>query len=102
MSSGPIAIFSQQAQEHWNKYVVRSKSGCGARARQHSIRENLHDILAGMLRMLNPLVVHRRRKVRCSVCGCLGHTARAKLHHGADSILGQDDSQIMALYCSSQ
>ena len=100
-SSGPIVTFSEQSREHWNKYMVRFKSGCGACGRRHSIRENMHDILARMLQISNPLVVHRKRKVRCTVWGCLGHSARAKLHRGADSILGQDDSQITALYYSS-
>ena len=59
MSSGPIAIFSEQ--EHWNRHMVRFKSGCGAHAKQHSIRNNLHDIFALMVRTANPLVVHRRR-----------------------------------------
>ena len=36
--SGPIAQYSEQAQEHWNKFVTRYKSGSGARARQHSVK----------------------------------------------------------------
>ena len=49
MPSGPIVIFSKQAQEHWNKHVASFKSGCGTHARQRSIKENLHDILTRML-----------------------------------------------------
>ena len=102
MSPEPLVVFSEQAREHWNKHLARFKSGCGTRARQHSIKENLHDILARMLRMTNPLVVNRRRQIQCSACGCLGHTARSKLHHGVAGNLSGDDSLIMALYCFSR
>ena len=71
ISSAPIAIFSEQTQKHCKKRCIRVvyksgcdtrakvmyKSGCDTRARQHSIRENLHDILPQMLRLRNPLVV---------------------------------------------
>ena len=35
--STPIAVYSEQAQEHWNKFVTLFKSGGGARLRQHSM-----------------------------------------------------------------
>ena len=50
----------------------------------------------------NPIVVKRRRQIKCSICGCLGHTTRSKLHHNAGGPLGQDISLSMAIYPSSQ
>ena len=81
--------------------MVRSKNHCGNRAKQHSIREGLYGILPPILRLINHLVLNRLRKITCSVCGCLVHEAWSKLNRGVGVILGQDDSQIMALYCSS-
>ena len=33
---GPIVIFSEQAQKHWNEHMARFTSGCGTCARQPS------------------------------------------------------------------
>ena len=99
---GPIDVFSEQAQQHWNKHMARFKSGCGTCARQYSVEDNLYDILDRMFWMTNPLMVKRRRQIKCSLCGCLGHTARSELHCNASGPLGQDNSLIMALYPSSQ
>ena len=37
----PVAIYSEQAQEHWNKYLTKYKSGPSARERQHSVSLNV-------------------------------------------------------------
>ena len=39
--SVPVAMYSEQAQEHWNKYLTKYKSGPCARARQHDVSDNL-------------------------------------------------------------
>ena len=42
----PISVYSEQAQEHWNKNIIKYKRGCGARSRQHIIKLNLRDIVS--------------------------------------------------------
>ena len=58
--SGPIAKYSEQSQEHWNKFVNKYKSGCGARARQHGVSVNLADIFTRMLRMTHPIIASKK------------------------------------------
>ena len=80
--SGPIAQYSEQAQEHWNKQITRYKSGCGARARQHGVSVNLADIFGRMLMKTHPVVAAEKRQIRCGRCFKLGHSARSQVHHG--------------------
>ena len=80
--SGPIAQYSEQAQEHWNKFITRYKSGCGARARQHGVSVNLADILGRMLMKTHPVVAAQKRRIRCGKCYLLGHSARSRVFHG--------------------
>ena len=85
--SGPIAQYSEQAQEHWNKQISeryplrfsinRYKSGCGARARQHGVSVNLADIFGRMLMKTHPVVAAEKRQIRCGRCFKLGHSARS-------------------------
>ena len=99
MAAGqPIAVFSEQAQEHWNKNVLSYKSGGGARARQHSVRLNIRDIMARMLHMTHPVVVAKQRRIKCSVCHEYGHTARSKQKHGQQQLLKEDDILINSLF----
>ena len=79
--SGPISQYSEQAQEHWNKFVSQYKSGPGARARQHSVKLNLTDVFARMLIMTHPVVASKRRQIHCSHCHQIGHSARSITHH---------------------
>ncbi|CAL4131834.1 unnamed protein product, partial [Meganyctiphanes norvegica] len=79
--SGPIMQYSEQAQEHWNKFVSRYKSGPGARARQHGVRININDIFARMLIMTHPVVANKRRLITCSHCHQIGHSSRSLAHH---------------------
>ena len=78
---GPLSQFSEQSQEHWNKHVSRFKSGAGSRARQHSVKVNVQDIFTRMLMMTHPAITSKRRELRCSTCGELGHTARSVAFH---------------------
>ena len=99
MSKEPISVYSEQAQEHWNKHVNRFKSGCGSRARQHSVKLNLKDIMSRMLQMTHPVVVAKRRVLKCTICGDVGHTARSKTFHGqGHAIIGTDDEYINELF----
>ena len=94
----PIAIYSEQSQESWNKYVSKFKSGTGSRARQHSVKYNIQDTFARMLHMSHPAVVSKKRKIVCSVCGEIGHGARSKVHHGASGgAIGMADEELMLL-----
>ena len=70
----PIAIFSEQGSEAWNKSIRAFKSGPGARARQTSIHENTLDIFQRMMIMTNPLIATSKRQLQCSRCGKIGHT----------------------------
>ena len=81
-TDGPLAQYSEQAQEHWNKYVRRFKSGSGARARQHNVSLNIADIFSRMLCMSHPCVASKRRVITCTECGQEGHTSRSTVHHG--------------------
>ena len=78
----PIGIYSEQAQECWNKHVARFKSGCATRARQHSIKANTEDIFSRMLVMTHPVVASKRRQITCSLCGKEGHSAKSVKFHG--------------------
>lgn len=99
MSNGEaISIYSEQAQEHWNKNVRSYKSGCGSHARQHSVKLNLKDVVKRMLQVTHPVVVAKQRKLKCSICGQLGHTARSKAFHFASKVLGEDDKIINEMY----
>ena len=102
ISSTPIAIFSEQIRKHCKKRVVMYKSGFDTRARQHSIRESLHGILAHMPRLRNPLVVTDVAKSSVvSVVALvmeLGQNFIVVLVFSLVKII----LQIMALYCSSQ
>ena len=80
--NSPIAIYSEQAQENWNKHVARYKSGCGTRARQHSIKLNTADIFNRMLVRTHPLIASKRRKIVCSLCGEEGHSCKSVKIHG--------------------
>ena len=87
----PIAEFSEQSQEHWNKFVTRFKSGTGARARQHSVKVNIKDTFTRMLQMSHPLVAVKKRSITCGICGEIGHSGRSKIHHGNDKNANTDD-----------
>ncbi|CAL4224804.1 unnamed protein product [Meganyctiphanes norvegica] len=96
--SSSISVYSEQAQEHWNKFVASFKSGVGARARQHSVKVNLLDIFSRMLIMTHPVVATKHREIKCSVCNDLGHTARSKIHANSYGPYDEDQSLINDCY----
>jgi hypothetical protein len=73
----PIAIYSEQGSEAWNKHIRAFKSGPAARARQTSIQENIHDIFNRMMLQTHPKIATRKRQVQCGRCERLGHTIRS-------------------------
>ena len=94
----PIAIYSEQSQEHWNKHLSRFKSGTGARARQHSVKTNINDVFARMLHLSNPLVASKKRSITCGKCGELGHGAKSQIHHGDDNLNINEEDSLFHLY----
>ena len=73
----PIAIYSEQGSEAWNKFIRSFKSGPCARARQTSIQDNILDIFNRMMIKTHPEVASRKRQSRCTGCDKLGHTVRS-------------------------
>ena len=73
----PIAIFSEQGSEAWNKFIRSFKSGAAARARQTSIQENILDIFNRMMIKTHPQVASRKRQYKCSRCNKMGHTVKS-------------------------
>ena len=76
-NGAPIAIYSEQGSEAWNKHIRAYKSGPAARARQTSIKENLQDIFQRIMIQTDPRVASRKRQVVCNRCGKVGHTIRS-------------------------
>ena len=73
----PIAIFSEQGSEAWNKHIRAYKSGPAARARQTSIKENILDIFNRMMIKTHPKIACQKRQLVCTRCNRLGHTIRS-------------------------
>ena len=61
----PVAIYSEQAQEHWNKYLAKYKRGPSTRARQHSVSLNIYDTFVRMLSMTHPMVAGKKKTGYC-------------------------------------
>ena len=59
----PIAIYSEQGSEAWNKHIRSYKSGPAARARQTSIQDNILDIYNRMMIQTHPQIASRKRQV---------------------------------------
>ena len=100
-----ISIWSETPVESWNKYVRSYQSGVGAKARQHSIKDNLRDVLSRMLIESHPKVASAKPRPSCSVCGEVGHTARSSLHSGrviqSRNHSETDDTLIKSMYASN-
>ena len=78
MNNGkPIAAYSEQSSEAWNKYIRAYKSGCSSRARQFSIRVNTQDIFQRICIQSHPLIASKKRQYCCSKCHKIGHTIRS-------------------------
>ena len=92
-----IAKWSESPVESWNKYVRSFQSGPASRARQLSIKDNIHDIFRRMLIDSHPAIASKCPRPTCSVCGEVGHTARSSRYHAATA-LGEEDSIIQFLY----
>ena len=73
----PIAVYSEQAGEAWNKYIRSYKSGVAARVRQSSIKLNTRDVFMRMMVRSHPIIAAAKRRVVCGTCAKHGHTVRS-------------------------
>lgn len=94
---GPIAIYSEQGSEAWNKYIRSFKSGPAARARQTSIQENILDIFNRMMVKTHPKIASRKRQVLCTFCNKVGHTIRS-CPLMVSSVLDWEKSRVQACF----
>ena len=93
----PIAEYSEQSSEHWNKHIRNFKSGVGCRACQKSIEVKTHDIFVRIANSSHPSIALKKRILKCSKCNFYGHTARScKL--GLNDCLTQERSKIEECY----
>ena len=54
-----IAKWSECPLESWNKHVRSFQKGAAVRSRQHSIKDNIHDIFRRMLIMSHPMIASK-------------------------------------------
>lgn len=97
-SGASIAKWSESPLESWNKYVRAFQSGVSSRARQCSIKANIHDIFKRMLINSNPLVASRKPRPSCTVCGEQGHSARSGRHKNVPSLQSEEEAIVVDLY----
>lgn len=57
----PIAIWSENALECWNKHIRNLRSGAGCRARQTSVQANINDVFVRMLIASAPIIAKVRQ-----------------------------------------
>ena len=72
----PIAVYSEQSGECWNKFICAYKSGMSCKARQMSVQVNTKDIFTRIMIRTHPEIASRKRVLKCSKCSHTGHTAR--------------------------
>ena len=93
----PIAIYSEQSGEAWNKYIRAYKSGSAARARQSSIKMNTRDIFTRMMIQSHPTIAAKKRQLLCSRCNRIGHTVR-KCPSQVSTVYDAEQTEIRGCY----
>jgi hypothetical protein len=93
----PIAIYSEQPGEAWNKYIRSYKSGPASRARQSSIKANTQDIFTRMVMKSHPMIASKKKDVQCKVCGKVGHTVKSCPTNNQD-VLDEETAFIQTCY----
>ena len=93
-----IAKWSENPLESWNKHVRAFQSSVASRAKQTSVKSNIHDILKRMLISSHPLVASKRPRPSCSICGQHGHTARSSRHKNEEVMLSTEKEMINSMY----
>lgn len=92
-----ISKWSESPLESWNKHVRSFQSGPAARARQDSVKHNIHDIFKRMLIRSNPSIAAKYPRPTCSICGDIGHTARS-IRHKMASVSTHEKDLISSFY----
>lgn len=92
-----IAKWSESPVESWNKHVRAFQSGPSARARQLSIKDNIHDIFRRMLIKSHPEIASKRPRASCSICGEVGHTARSS-RHKRSTVSTSEEALVQSMY----
>ena len=70
-------LICQMEKQYWNigiKMCAITKVDV-VRMLDNSVKLNLQDVMKRMLQVTHPVVVAKQRKLKCSICGQLGHTA---------------------------
>ena len=73
--------YSEQSQEHWNKYITRFKSGSGACARQHGVSVNLGDIFWQDVNDDPPINSITETSNNLWKMSAIGHSPKSKAYH---------------------
>ena len=92
-----IGKWSESPLESWNKHVRAFQSGPSSRARQFSIKDNIHDIFCRMLITSHPEIASKRPRVSCNICGEVGHTARSS-RHKRSTVATEEQAHVQSMY----
>ena len=98
MNNGkPIAIYSEQAGEAWNKSIRSFQSGAAARARQNSLQNNLKDIFSRRMITTHPTVTAKRITLFCRACSCYGHTVKS-CSKRYSTVLSEEETSVQSYF----
>ena len=92
-----LAKWSECPLEAWNKHVRSFSRGPACRARQNSVKVNIHDIFCRMLIRSHPSVASHYPRPTCSTCGEVGHSARSA-RHKTSYVPTQEEAEIHVMY----
>ena len=98
MNNGrPIAIYSEQSGEAWNKHIKSFQSGAACRTRQSSLLHNTKDIFSRMMSSTHPEIVKKCITLFCTNCKSYGHTKRG-CPEKIVSVLTEEQTEILSYY----
>ena len=86
----PIAQYSEESGESWNKFIRAYKSGTSCKARQMSIKVNTRDIFCRLMIRTHPLIASKKRMLLCTTCGLFGHTCRS-CKEGVEKVQSEEE-----------
>ena len=94
----PIAKYSEQSGESWNKFIRAYKSGTSSKSRQMSVQLNTHDIFCRLMIRTHPLIATKKRMLSCSRCQRFGHTVRG-CKAGVETVLSEEQAAVQKCFC---
>lgn len=98
MNNGkPIAMYSEQSGEAWNKHIRSFQSGAACRARQSSLLHNTRDIFSRMMIATHPAIVSKRLSLFCTNCKSYGHTIRGCPQKNV-TVMSEEKTEILSYY----